>query len=135
MSTESRAEHVAPSGTTGSVTNGPVNSDGYTWYEIAYDDGVSDGWSAANWLEATRFKMNDRAVTTDYLWVRDGPGTSSTHIDDVPSGTRMNLRESAPIDGANNSRLPTRGGTTTESDRRWYNDQHVVDVDGYHSEG
>ena len=88
---------TAPQGTTGSVTDGPVNSDGYTWYEIAYDDGIADGWSAANWLEATRFKMNDRAVTTDYLWVRDGPGTSYTHIDDAPSGTEGTIVD-GPID-------------------------------------
>ena len=88
---------TAPQGTTGSVTDGPVDSDGYTWYQIAYDEGVADGWSAANWLEATRFKMNDRAVTTDLLWVRDGPGTSYNHIDDAPADTQGTIID-GPVD-------------------------------------
>ena len=80
---------TAPEGTTGTITGGPVESDGYTWYEVEYDDGVEDGWSASdwNWLEESRFVMDDRVITTTDLWVRDGPGTAHTHIDTASEGT------------------------------------------------
>ena len=76
---------VAPEGTTGRVVGGPETADGYTWWEIEYEDGVQNGWSAENWLEHSRFKVGDRCVTTDLVWVRDGPGRSYNHIDDAPS--------------------------------------------------
>ncbi|WP_132057489.1 glycosyl hydrolase family 18 protein [Halorussus amylolyticus] len=83
------SEHIdtAPEGTTGTVLDGPVESDGYAWYRISYDDGISDGWSAANALEAAAFDADHPAVTNADLWVRDGPGTSNEHIDTAPEGT------------------------------------------------
>lgn len=42
---------TAPDGTTGTVSDGPVDNDGYRWFEVNYDDGVSTGWSAGYWLE------------------------------------------------------------------------------------
>ena len=37
-------------GSTGTVLEGPVSAEGYTWWRISYDDGTT-GWSADNWLE------------------------------------------------------------------------------------
>jgi chitinase len=80
---------VAPGGTTGTVVDGPVDNDGYTWYRVEYDDGVADGWSALgnDWLTSTRFSMDHRTVTTTDLSVRDGPGTGYTYLDTAPGGT------------------------------------------------
>jgi len=39
-----------PEGSTGTILDGPVSAEGYTWWEISYDDGTT-GWSASNWLE------------------------------------------------------------------------------------
>ena len=36
-------------GTLGTVVNGPMYADGYTWWHVTYDNGTS-GWSAGNWL-------------------------------------------------------------------------------------
>ena len=39
-----------PTGTTGTVTGGPVASEGRQWWTIAYDNGVT-GWSIEDLLE------------------------------------------------------------------------------------
>ncbi len=36
----------------GTIVDGPATNGGYTWWKIAYTNGVI-GWSAANWLHAT----------------------------------------------------------------------------------
>ena len=37
-------------GNTGTVLDGPSSVDGYNWWEISYDIGIT-GWSAENYLE------------------------------------------------------------------------------------
>ena len=88
---------TAPGGTTGTVTDGPIDSDGYTWYEIEYDDGVTNGWSAASALASAKFDANHPTVTNADVWVRDGPGTSSNHIDTAPQGTGGTILD-GPVD-------------------------------------
>ena len=38
-----------PAGIYGTIISGPVNSDGYSWYQVRYDDGTT-GWTANRWL-------------------------------------------------------------------------------------
>ncbi|RLC76780.1 MAG: hypothetical protein DRI61_12670, partial [Chloroflexi bacterium] len=42
-----------PEGTLGRIVGGPVEADGYVWWEVDYVVGVG-GWSAQNWLELDR---------------------------------------------------------------------------------
>jgi uncharacterized protein YraI len=78
---------VAPQGTPGTVIDGPVDSDGYRWYKVDYDDGVATGWSAADWLLHSRFDIGHSATARVDLSVRNGPGTSYSRIDTAPAGT------------------------------------------------
>jgi hypothetical protein len=39
-----------PTGAKGTIIGGPQNADGYTWWQIRYDDGIT-GWSVQNWLQ------------------------------------------------------------------------------------
>jgi parallel beta-helix repeat protein len=39
-----------PEGTLGQIVGGPVEADGYVWWDVNYDAGVR-GWSAEDWLE------------------------------------------------------------------------------------
>jgi hypothetical protein len=41
-----------PEGTLGQIVDGPVEADGYVWWDVNYDTGIR-GWSAENWLEKT----------------------------------------------------------------------------------
>lgn len=88
---------VAPEGTPGTITDGPVDSDGYRWYEVSYDEGVSNGWSAATWLLHSRMDIwHDTEPRVD-LSVRDGPGTSYSRIDVAPAGTSGTIVD-GPVD-------------------------------------
>ena len=42
---------VAPEGTAGAVLNGPVDADGYRWFQVDYEGSTPPGWSAGYWLE------------------------------------------------------------------------------------
>lgn len=76
------------SGTLGHIMGGPVAADGYAWWQVIYDDGIS-GWSVEDYLvkitesvTATStyvaFSMGDRVRTTTNLNVRSDPSLSST---------------------------------------------------------
>jgi chitinase len=90
---------TAPSGTTGTIVDGPVESDGYAWYEVEYDDGITNGWTALGdgWLAKCRFGAGHRAVTNVDLSVRDGAGTSATQLDTAPAGTGGTVLD-GPVD-------------------------------------
>lgn len=42
---------VVPEGTTGTITDCPVDTEGYRWWRLTYDGGEA-GWSAGYWLRA-----------------------------------------------------------------------------------
>jgi parallel beta-helix repeat protein len=43
---------TVPEGAHGQIMAGPVEADGYVWWDVDYDNGVR-GWSAENWLTIT----------------------------------------------------------------------------------
>ena len=66
-------------GTNGLVVDGPVVASGYTWYELDYVGGASDGWVAGDFLSLGStgggFAIGDTvSVTSGYLNIRSGPG-------------------------------------------------------------
>jgi uncharacterized protein YraI len=84
-------------GAHGVATGNMVDADGYTWYEVNYDDDTS-GWSAGEYLQGvggnsgggaigTRFPVSSRVkVMTDALNVRDAAGLDSNVIGVVTYG-------------------------------------------------
>lgn len=75
-------------GTNGLVVDGPVFADGYTWYELNYVGGSSDGWVASDFVSLSSsgggggFAVGDIvAVDSTSLNVRSGPGTGYAVID------------------------------------------------------
>ena len=78
-------------GTNGLVVDGPVFANGYTWYELDYVGGSSDGWVAGDFLSLAStgggFAVGDIvAVDSARLNVRSGPGTGYAIIDTLNSG-------------------------------------------------
>ncbi len=80
-------------GTNGLIVDGPVFADGYTWYELNYVGGSSDGWVASDFLSLVTsgggFGIGDIvAVDSASLNVRSGPGTGYAVIDTLFSGNQ-----------------------------------------------
>lgn len=80
-------------GANGLVVDGPVYSGGYSWYELNYVGGSSDGWVAGDFLALATsgggFAIGDNvSVTSDSLNVRSGPGTGYAVIDLLYAGDR-----------------------------------------------
>jgi uncharacterized protein YgiM (DUF1202 family) len=79
-------------GDQGEVIDGPVNADGYTWYEVNYSYGGYSGWVAGEFLSYAGgggIGIGDNVtVTTDHLNVRSGPGTGYAVIDSLNTGDR-----------------------------------------------
>lgn len=77
-------------GDQGVVLDGPVNADGYTWYEVNYSYGGYSGWVAGEFLSYAGgggIGIGDNVtVTTNNLNVRSGPGTSYAVIDSLNTG-------------------------------------------------
>ncbi|MFB6176322.1 MAG: M23 family metallopeptidase, partial [Halobaculum sp.] len=75
------------------VRDGPVDEDGYTWWEADFNSGLSGWITAANLepqpLSATdpAFDIGQSVATTADLNVRDGPGTDSDVLDTAPTGS------------------------------------------------
>jgi hypothetical protein len=54
---------MAGRGVQGTVTEGPVEADGYTWWYVEYNDG-SEGWSAGEWLQFVRLNPEASGLNT-----------------------------------------------------------------------
>jgi len=73
------------------IIDGPVSSDGYTWYEVTYGGGYYTGWVAGDYLayvSGSGFYIGQSVyVTAGTLNVRDGAGTGYSIIDYLGYGT------------------------------------------------
>ncbi len=105
---------TAPAGTTGDTVDGPVDADGYRWYEVEYDDGTTTGWSASDWLLYSRFGAWDDVTTTAALSVRDAPGLDATTVDTTANGETGTVTD-GPVDadGYRWFEVSWNGGTTS----------------------
>jgi hypothetical protein len=94
-STKSNILGSQPVGALGTVISGPITANGYTWYEINYDN-APDGWSVENGLVivqsaqapvSTKFSLNDRITVTDGPRnVRTSGSMSATILGTQPVG-------------------------------------------------
>ena len=89
------------SGSTGTVIGGPVNANGYRWWQVRASNG-SQGWAASNWMVSTsggstptdppppsggKFTIGDTARVTENLNMRSGASTGNGVIAVLPAGT------------------------------------------------
>jgi uncharacterized protein YgiM (DUF1202 family) len=116
---------VLPSGTIGTVLEGPQSANGFTWYRI--QTSVGTGWVAGEYLVATGASPTATApptstgtiaigdtvtVNTDFLNLRSSPSTSATVIAVLPrntTGTVLGGPQSA--NGFTWYRIQTASGT------------------------
>lgn len=83
------------SGTTGTITDGPTNANGFTWYRVATSQG--DGWVVQDYLSDYEkppgefAKGNTVYVDTDVLSIRSSAGLSKPVIGSVTQGTRLTI--------------------------------------------
>lgn len=61
-----------PTDVPGTVTGAPVESDGFRWWNVAYENGI-EGWSPERVLSATAFGTDRRVVTREVANVREHP--------------------------------------------------------------
>ena len=85
------------------VTGASQTADGYTWYPVTGDAG--SGWVAGELLRSGNaaasdtpmggpaFSIGDRALTTDRLNFRTGPGTGNGIIRVLPTGTLLTITD------------------------------------------
>lgn len=110
----------------GTVKDGPVAADGFDWFLVEFDDdrheGEATGWCATEgtWLRSGyefdfEFCIYDAVHATDWVNVRDGPGTSAADI-----GT------AAPGDTGNVLAGPAQADGFT-----WWNVEFHDDADGW----
>jgi uncharacterized protein YgiM (DUF1202 family) len=96
-----RVVHVATSGMTGTVKDGPKSADAYVWYRVTFDAGPT-GWVAAEFLAAPsssggRFALGQRVeVATDALNVRAQAGLAGKVVNVLPAGAQAYI-SSAPV--------------------------------------
>ncbi len=78
---------VLPQNAVLTVLSGPTSANGYNWYQVETDLGVT-GYVADAFIEAHGFVVGDVVfVNTDALNVRSAPGTGSTVLDVIFTNT------------------------------------------------
>jgi len=81
----------------GTVKDGPAYADGYEWYYVEFDDdryeSEATGWCATEgtWLQSGftynyEFDLYDGVHATDWVNIRDGPGTGYSDIGTAAPG-------------------------------------------------
>jgi hypothetical protein len=88
---------VMPSGSTGTVLEGPVVKGGQTWWEIQYSDGTK-GWSAEIGLES-EISIGHEVKTTKNLYVRNVPGGDDKTDIVMPAGSTGTVLEGPVVKG------------------------------------
>lgn len=99
-----QAEVIAalPYGTVGTVTDGPVAADGYTWYAFSTAD-YGAGWVAGEFLAPVVSGGGGFAVGTEVvvaaedLNLRDAPSTSGTSLAALPLGMPLTIADGPVI--------------------------------------
>jgi N-acetylmuramoyl-L-alanine amidase len=109
--------HVVTSDMLGTVGDGPIAADGYTWYTVAFDAG-SSGWLAGEYLRladdgpSDGFPLGTRVfVNTDRLNVRATAGLGAEVVNVLPQGYEA-LVGAGPVaaDGYGWYRVDAMGG-------------------------
>jgi uncharacterized protein YgiM (DUF1202 family) len=96
---------VVPSGTTFSITSGPVAEDGYDWYFVSYTSGNGTGWVAGEYLTLsgveTSYTIGDMVfINSDAVNFRRGAGLDAGIFTQVPLGTEFTIASGATtVDG------------------------------------
>ena len=89
---------VLPYGTRGTLTDGPVAADGYTWYEFSVDD-YGAGWVAGEFLARLVDGAGGFAIGTGVIVAADGlnlraePGLIGAILDTLPSGMQLMITD------------------------------------------
>ncbi|MFC6953871.1 N-acetylmuramoyl-L-alanine amidase [Halorubellus litoreus] len=86
--------HTNPEGVRGVVKNGPTKAAGYTWYEVAYENGVV-GWAVAKYhtdQAGVTFLHDQRVATTADLVVHDDHALDAPDVWTAPEGSAGYVR-------------------------------------------
>lgn len=75
-----------PAGATGTITDGPVNSSGYVWWQT--DTSLGRGWSPEQYLDPyQKFEIGERVVNPKAVIRIASPDNIRQRIDPLPAGT------------------------------------------------
>jgi uncharacterized protein YgiM (DUF1202 family) len=116
---------VLSTGTTGTVVDGPVDADGYAWYQLDMDG--TTGWAVRDFLAYGVAATTDTgtgtadlavggaglAVNTDALNVRDVAGLDGAVLETLAFGESVSTTGSLDsVDGYDWTQIETASGTT-----------------------
>jgi rare lipoprotein A len=123
--TASRVIRPLAYGTVLTITGGPVNANGYTWYQAKTTaaTGATSGWAIGQALLPAPVEMPDPGVMfdngsavhvdTDVLRLRSDPGTSSSTITLLPNGTILTIT-GGPVGADGHTWYPVATASGTE---------------------
>jgi len=86
--------HTNPVGVRGVVKNGPKQAEGFTWYEVAFENGVV-GWAVEKYHSndvGVEFLHDQRVATTADLVVHDDHSLSAPAVWTAPEGSAGYVR-------------------------------------------
>ena len=122
-------------GSTGTIEKGPIYADGFTWWQIQYDDGTN-GWSEDKRLEL----LQGQDQSTSNPWQNLGTGSSVTD-QSTPASTGQTPSDNTPSgqtssSASNNGQIIAKftippGGQITGTDGAGRTFQATADDNGY----